>query len=48
MQAIKQLYNHLQSKVDSYEERIELLEKEVADQKEEIVKLRSTIDGMTK
>ena len=34
--------------MDSYEERIELLEKEVADQKEEIVKLRSTIDGMTK
>ena len=33
--------------VDSYEEKIETLEKEVAEQKDEIIKLKSTIEGMT-
>ena len=35
-------------KVDSYEEKIESLVNEVAEHKEEIAKLRSTIQGMTK
>ena len=35
-------------KVDGYEEKIESLVSEVAEHKEEIAKLRSTIQGMTK
>ena len=35
-------------KVDSYEDKIESLVDEVAEHKEEIAKLRSTIQGMTK
>ena len=34
--------------VDSYEEKIESLEKEVLDQKEEIIKLKSIVGGMAK
>ena len=35
-------------KVDSYEEKIECLEKEVSDQKEDITKLKSVVEGMAK
>ena len=48
---IQHLYNFsflLYLKVDGYEEKIESLVNEVAEHKEEIAKLRSTIQGMTK
>ena len=35
-------------KVDGYEEKIESLEKEVEDQREEITRLKSTIEGLAK
>ena len=35
-------------KVDSYEEKIESLEKEVSEQREDIVKLKSVVEGMEK
>ena len=35
-------------KVDSYEDKIESLEREVSDQKEDIARLKSVVDGMAK
>lgn len=36
----------MKQKVDSYEEKIETLEREVSDQKEDIARLKSIVDGM--